>query len=99
MIKPLDEIPEYLEEEVRNRIAAGANRSILIADDDKGEFLVAYTDFTKTAKEKYQNACEERGQDAVKVYQLTMDSSGVQVARYESTRGQNAEQIWRERVQ
>ena len=99
MIKPLEEIPEYIEQEVQDRIAAGASGTTLIVDDSEKEFLLAYTDFTRTLKEKYNEACEERGEDNIKVYQLKIDISGVQVTRYESAKGMNSEAIWRGSVQ
>jgi len=98
MIKPLDELPGYIEEEVRNRIAAGADGSTLIVDESDEEFLIAYTDFTRTLKEKYKKACEERGEENIRVYQLKTDSSGVQLTRYESAKGMNAEEIWKKSV-
>jgi hypothetical protein len=98
MINSLDEVPEYIEDEVRSRVAASGTESALIVDDSQQEFLLAYTGFTKTLKEKYREACEEHGEDAVKVYHLTKDSSGVQLVRYESSKGRNEEEIWRESV-
>ena len=99
MIEPLEDIPEYIEQEVQDRIAAGASGTTLIVDDSEREFLLAYTDFTRTLKEKYNEACEERGEDNIKVYQLKIDISGVQVTRYESAKGMNSEAIWRGSVQ
>lgn len=97
MIKSLDDVPSYIDQEVRNRIAAGADGSTLIVDESEGEFLLAYSGFTRTFKEKYEEACQERGDEHIKVYQLTIDTSGVQLARYEDASGSNAEEIWRER--
>lgn len=98
MIKSLDEIPVYIEDEVRSRIAAKGNESTLIVDESKEEFILAYTGFTKALKREYNNACKERGENAVKVYHLTKDSSGVQLVRYKSVKGMNEEEIWREAV-
>lgn len=98
VIKSLDEIPGYIEEEVRARIAASGNESTLIVDESEQEFILAYTGFTRTLKEKYEEACEERGEDAIKVYHLTKDRSGIQLVRYGSAKGMNEEEIWRESV-
>jgi len=98
MINSLDEIPEYIETEVRNRIGAGADGSTLIVDESREEVLLGYKGFTNALNREYHNAREARG-DVVKVYQITKDSSGVQVTRYESANGENIEKIWRENVQ
>jgi len=99
MIKSLDEIPSYIEDEVRNRIGVRGDGSTLIVDESEEEFLLAYTGFNRTLKKKYEKACEKRGEDHIRVYQLTTDSSGIQLTKYESAKGMNAEEIWRESVQ
>lgn len=99
MIEPFDEIPDYIEEQVRNRIGAGGGGSTLIVDDSAEEFLLGYSGFTRALKREYKNACEERGEDAIRVYQIKIDSSGIQVVRYESANGENVEKIWRESIQ
>ena len=99
MIDSLDDVPDYVEEEVQNRIGAGGDGSTLIVDESEEEFLLGYTGFTKAIKREYKNACEERGEEAIKVYQIKIDSSGVQLTRYESANGRNTEKIWRESVQ
>lgn len=99
MINPLDEIPEYLEEEVRNRIGAGADGSTLIVDESREEVILAYTGFTRALKREYDNACDERREDVIKVYQITRENSGAEVTRYESGSGEKVEKIWGEDVQ
>ncbi|WP_353634727.1 hypothetical protein ABSL23_03535 [Halobacterium sp. NMX12-1] len=91
MIDSLDDVPDYVEEEVRNRIGAGGDGSTLIIDESKEEYLLGYTGFTKALKREYENACEDRREEAIKVYQIRIDSSGVQLTRYESANGENAE--------
>jgi hypothetical protein len=88
-----------MKDEVRNRIGAGADGSTLIIDESEEEVILGYTGFTKALKREYNNACEERGEDIIKVCQITKDNSGVQVTKYESANGQNAEEIWRESVE
>jgi len=68
MIDSLDDVPDYVEEEVQNRIGAGGDGSTLIVDESEEEFLLGYTGFTKALKREYKNACEERGEEAIKVY-------------------------------
>lgn len=99
MIDSLDDVPDYVEEEVRNRISAGGDGSTLIVDESEEEYLLGYTGFTKALKREYKNACEERSEEAIKVYQIKSDSSGIQLTRYEGANGENAEKIWRESVQ
>lgn len=99
MVEPLDDIPNYIEEEVRNRIGAGGDGSTLIVDESEEEYLLGYTGFTKALKREYRNACEERGEEAIKIYQIKIDSSGIQLNRYESANGENVEKIWRESIQ
>jgi len=98
MIEDLDEMPSYIEQEVRDRIAAGADGSTLIVDEAEEEFIVAYSGFTRALDREYEKACDERGKDVIKVYQLSIDSSGIQLSRYESAEGKTAEQTWRESV-
>ena len=99
MVDSLDDVPDYIEEEVRNRIGAGGDGSTLIVDESKGEYLLGYTGFTKALRREYKNACEERREEAIKVYQIKVDGSGIQLTRYESANGESAEKIWRESVQ
>jgi hypothetical protein len=99
MIESLDDIPDYVEEEVRNRISAGGDGSALIVDEVAEEYLLGYTRFTKSLTREYKNACEERGEESIKVYQINIDTSGIQVTRYESANGENEEKIWRESIQ
>lgn len=63
MINSLDEVPEYIEEEVRNRIGAGGDGSTLIVDESEEKLLLGYTGFTDALKRESKNACEERGED------------------------------------
>ena len=99
MIDSLDDVPDYVKEEVRNRIGAGGDGSTLIVDESEEEYLLGYTGFTKALKREYKNACEERREEVIKVYQIKVDSSGIQLTRYESANGESAENIWRESVQ
>ena len=99
MIDSLDDVPDYIEEEVRNRIGAGGDGSTLIVDESEEEYLLGYTGFTKALKREYKNACEERREEVIKVYQIKVDGSGIQLTRYESASGESAEKIWRESVQ
>jgi len=96
MIEPLDEIPEYIEQEVRGRIGASGSGSTLVVDDDKGEFIVGYTGFTDALSREYKQACDNRNEDAIKVYQISTDGTKVKVTRYQSAKGREVEQIWRE---
>lgn len=96
MRDPLDEMPAYLEDEVRNRIGAGAIGSTLLGDDDNEELIVAYTGFTDALRREYETACEERDEAAIKVYQLTTVDGAIQLTRYQSATGQHVEQIWHE---
>ncbi|MXR19232.1 hypothetical protein [Halobacterium bonnevillei] len=98
MIRPLEDIPGYIEQEVRDRIAAGVDGSTLIVDETEEEFLVAYSGFTRTLREKYEEHCEKRGEDAIRVYQLAREGAGYQLSRYESADGKNAEEVWIESV-
>jgi hypothetical protein len=98
MTDSLDDVPDHVEEEVRNRIGAGADGSTLIVDESEEEYLLGYTGFTKALKREYKNACEERREEAIKIYQINIDQSGVQLTRYESANGENTEKIWRESV-
>lgn len=99
MIDSLDDAPDYLKEEVRNRVGAGGDGSTLIVDESEEEYLLGYTGFTSALKEKYKNACEERGEESIRVYLIKIDNSGVQLTRYESASGMNAEKVWRESIQ
>lgn len=87
-------IPDYVEPEVRNRLEARGDGSTLIVDESKGELLLAYTGFTDALKREYKNACEERGEEAIKVYQIKTDSSGVRLVRYDTATGSNVEKTW-----
>ncbi|MEE6209510.1 hypothetical protein U3A55_04975 [Salarchaeum sp. III] len=98
MLNSLDDIPPYIESEVRDRISAGADGSTLIVDEATNEFLVAYSDFTRALREQYKEACENRGEDNIKVYQLNINPSDVQLTRYETANGSTSEKIWRESV-
>lgn len=99
VINPLDEVPEHIEDEVRNRIGAGGDGSTLIVDGSQEEFLLGYTGFTDALKREYKNACEERGENVIKVYQISIDDSGVRLTRYETANGSSAEKVWRENSQ
>lgn len=99
MINPLDAIPDHLDDEIQNLIAAEADESTFIVDESDEEFLLAETGFTPALKTQYSTACELHGEDAIKVYQLRRDSTGFQLIRYESADGSNVEQIWLKTIQ
>lgn len=99
MIHPWDEIPDCIQDEVQNRIGAGGDGNTLIVDEANREFIVGYAEFTEACKREYRNACDERGEESIKVYQITIDHSGIQLTRYQSAKGMNAEKIWRKSVQ
>lgn len=89
-----DELPEYFRDEVKNRYATGGDGSTLIVDVNEEDFIVGYTGFTGALTEQYREACGERGEEGVKVVQLTNSGPGVIVTRYETASGENAEEIW-----
>lgn len=88
-----DELPEYIRDEVKNRYAAGGDGSTLIVDVDKEEFIVGYTGFTQALTGQYRKACEERGEEVVRVIQLTAKGMGVNVTRYETVAGEKVENV------
>lgn len=94
MINPLDAIPDHLDDVIQDLIATEADGSAFIVDESDEEILLAETGFTPALKTQYSTACELRGQDAINVYQLRRDSTGVQLIRYESADRNNVEQIW-----
>lgn len=99
MANPLDAIPEYLEAEVQNRIAAGGDGGTFVVDESEHELLLVDADFTQSLKQQYADACERCGEDAIKVYQLRRDSTGFQLVKYESAAGTTVEELWLKNIQ
>lgn len=96
MINSLDDLPDYVKGEVQKRIAAGGKESTLIVDETEEEILLRYTGFTDALKREYDNACAEHNEDSIKVYHINKEPSGIQVVKYRSSKGRNAEKMWRE---
>lgn len=94
MMDSLDDVPEYIEDDVRKRIAANSQEATLIVDESKEEVLLAYTGFTDALKREYQNACRDRGEESIKVYHLQKDLRRIKLVRFESSKGMNEEKIW-----
>ena len=66
-----DQIPSFLEDEVRSRIASRGTESTFVVDESSEEVIVSHTGFTNALKREYRNACEERNEEEIKVYHLT----------------------------
>lgn len=92
------EIPEYLVDEDRERIAARGTETTFVVDESAEEFIVAYTGFPDALKWEYQKACEDRNEEDVCVFHLTKESWGIQLVRYETSKGMDGEVVWRRGV-
>jgi len=90
-----DQIPSFLEDEVRSRIASRGTESTFIVDESSEEVTVSYTGFTDALKREYRNACEERNEEEIKVYHLTKGGWEIQLVRYDNANGMEGEVVWR----
>ena len=90
-----DQIPSFLEDEVRSRIASRGTESTFIVDESSEEVTVSYTGFTNALKREYRNACEERNEEEIKVYHLTKGGWEIQLVRYDNANGMEGEVVWR----
>ena len=90
-----DQIPSFLEDEVRSRIASRGTESTFIVDESSEEVIVSYTGFTNALKREYRNACEERNEEEIKVYHLTKGGWEIQLVRYDNANGMEGEVVWR----
>lgn len=92
------EIPDYMEDNVREMIAARGRESTFLVDESDEEVIVSYTGFTDALKREYKNACQNRDDDMLNVYHLTKESWAIQLIRYEDSKGVSGEVVWRDRV-
>lgn len=90
-----DQIPSFLEDEVRSRIASRGTESTFVVDESSEEVIVSYTGFTDALKREYRNACEERNEEEIKVYHLTKGGWEIQLVRYDNANGMEGEVVWR----
>lgn len=90
-----DQIPSFLEDEVRSRIASRGTESTFIVDESSEEVIVSHTGFTNALKREYRNACEERNEEEIKVYHLTKGGWEIQLVRYDNANGMEGEVVWR----
>ena len=90
-----DQIPSFLEDEVRSRIASRGTESTFVVDESSEEVIVSYTGFTDALKREYRNACEERIEEEIKVYHLTKGGWEIQLVRYDNANGMEGEVVWR----
>lgn len=91
-------IPDYMEQEVQARIGARGNESTFVVDELEKEIIVTYTGFTDALREQYADACEERGENQIKVYHLTKEGWAIQLVRYDTANGMNGEVVWRKSI-
>lgn len=89
-----DQIPSFLEDEVRSRIASRGTESTFIVDESSEEVTVSYTGFTNALKREYRNAFEERNEEEIKVYHLTKGGWEIQLVRYDNANGMEGEVVW-----
>ena len=90
-----DQIPSFLEDEVRSRIASRGTESTFVVDESSEEVIVSYTGFTDALKREYRNTCEERSEEEIKVYHLTKGGWEIQLVRYDNANGMEGEVVWR----
>ena len=92
---PLDlsDVPSYLRDEVERRVAAVGSGSAVVVDEETGE-QTWYTGITDSLKDTYDDYIDERGVEAVAVYQITGDrKENFRLVRYETKHGKDPEII------
>lgn len=93
-------IPSYLEDDVRERIAATGTESTFLVDESTEEVIVSYTGFTDALKREYKNESEspDRDEDALNIYHLTNELWALKLVRYDSINAIEGEVVWQDKV-